>query len=106
VTWTWTKGSLSALSSFRENSRVSVEGEMFTPRDIQAGVPQGSILSPQTPGVYLGLFADDSCIHAKDHKEGYEDKTQEIYFSHTLRPPEAHLKLNGQNIPFANHVNI
>jgi hypothetical protein len=49
--------------------RVSVEGELFTPRDIQAGVPQGSVLSltlyslfindtPQTPGVYLGLFAD------------------------------------------------
>jgi hypothetical protein len=26
------------------------------------------------------------------------------YFPHRLRPPEAHLTLNGQNIPFVNHV--
>jgi hypothetical protein len=32
------------------------------------------------------------------------DKTQAIYFSHKLRPPEAHLTLNGRNIPFFNHV--
>jgi hypothetical protein len=61
---------------------VSVEGEIPTPRDIQAGVPQGSVLSPtsyrlyinntsQTPGVYLGLFADDTCIYATDRKEDY-----------------------------------
>jgi hypothetical protein len=25
---------------------VSVEGEMYTPREIQAGIPQGSVLSP------------------------------------------------------------
>jgi hypothetical protein len=62
--------------------RVSVEVEISTPRDIQAGVPQGSVLSPslyspylnytpKTPGVYLGLFADDTCIYAIDHKERY-----------------------------------
>jgi hypothetical protein len=28
----------------------------------------------------------------------------EIYISHRLRPPDAHLTLNGQNIPFVNHV--
>jgi hypothetical protein len=62
-----------------------------------------------------------------DHKEGYvlremqrglsaietwhehwnikiKDKTQATYFSHTLRPLEAHLTLNGQNIPSVNHV--
>jgi hypothetical protein len=33
-----------------------------------------------------------------------DDKTQPIHFSHRLRPPEAHLILNGQNIPFINHV--
>jgi hypothetical protein len=49
---------------------------------MQAGVPQGSVLSPtlynlyindtpQTPGVYLGLFADDTCQYATDRKEGY-----------------------------------
>jgi hypothetical protein len=45
-------------------------------------VPQGSVLSPilysmyindthQTPGVYLALFVDDTCIYALDRKEGY-----------------------------------
>jgi hypothetical protein len=46
-------------------------------------VTQGSDLSPtlysiyiytyyaQTPAVYLGLFADDTLIHAANHKEGY-----------------------------------
>jgi hypothetical protein len=33
-----------------------------------------------------------------------DDKTQAIYFSRRLRSPEAHLTLNGQNIPFINHV--
>jgi hypothetical protein len=26
---------------------------------------------PQISGVYVGLFADDTCIYATDHKEGY-----------------------------------
>jgi hypothetical protein len=45
-------------------------------------VPQGSVLSPmlyslfindtpQTSGVYLGLFADDTCIYATDRNEVY-----------------------------------
>jgi hypothetical protein len=82
---------------------------------------------PQTSGVYLGLFADDTSMYATDQKEGYvlrnlqrdlsasetwceswnmkinEDKTQAICFSHRLRPPEAHLTLNRRNIPFVNH---
>jgi hypothetical protein len=33
-----------------------------------------------------------------------EDKTQAIYFSRRLRPPETYLTLNGRNIPFVNHV--
>jgi hypothetical protein len=60
---------------------VSVKGEISTPRDIKAGVQQGSALSPtlyslyindtpQTPGVSLRLFADDTCIYARDCKEG------------------------------------
>jgi hypothetical protein len=73
----------------------------------------------QTCGVYLGLSADDTCIYATDHKEGYvlrkmqqglsaietwcerrnikinDDKTQAIHFSHRLRSSEAHLTLNG-----------
>jgi hypothetical protein len=72
------------ISSFlsKRKFRVSVEGKMYTPRDIQAGVPQGSILSPtlysiyindqpKTPGVYLGLFADDTCMYVTGRKEGY-----------------------------------
>jgi hypothetical protein len=62
--------------------RVSIEGELSTPRYIQAGVPQGSVLfptlyslyindTPQIPGVYLGLFADDTCIYATGRKEDY-----------------------------------
>jgi hypothetical protein len=62
--------------------RVSVEGEMSTPRDIKAGVPQGSALSPtvynlyindtpQTIGVNLALFANDTSLYATEHKEGY-----------------------------------
>jgi hypothetical protein len=50
--------------------RASIEGQMSTPRDIQSGIPQGSVLSPtlygtyindtpQTPDVSIGLFADD-----------------------------------------------
>jgi hypothetical protein len=31
-----------------------------------------------------------------------EDKTRGIYFSRSHRPPEFHLTLNGQNIPFVN----
>jgi hypothetical protein len=129
------------ISSFvsQRKFRVSVEGELSTPRDIQAGVPQGSVLSftlyslyindmPQTPGVYLGQFVDDTCIYATHRKEGYvlrklqrglsaieswcerwnikinEAKAQAIYFSHRLRPPEAQFALNGPNTPFVNHV--
>jgi hypothetical protein len=31
-----------------------------------------------------------------------KDKTRGIYFSHSSRPPESLLTLNGRNIPFAN----
>jgi hypothetical protein len=83
---------------------------------------------PQTPSVYPGFFADDTCIYAEDSKEGevlrklqrgltaietwcercnikiIENETQAIDFSHRLRSPEAHIALNGRNIPFVNHV--
>jgi hypothetical protein len=84
--------------------------------------------TPGTPGVILGLFADDTCIHVTDRREGYVlrklqrgptaietwcerwnieidvDKTKAFYFSHRPRFSEAHLALNGRNIPFVNHV--
>jgi hypothetical protein len=69
------------INSFLSNRKykVSVEGELSTPKEIQAGVPQGSVLSPllynlhindgpQTPGTQLALFADDTCIYATDRK--------------------------------------
>jgi hypothetical protein len=72
------------LSSFLSTRKfsVSVDGEMSTPRIMNAGVPQGSVLSPtlfnmyinntpQAIGVHLALFADDTCLYATDHKEGY-----------------------------------
>jgi hypothetical protein len=57
--------------------RVSVEGEISTPK-----VPQCSVLSPtlfnmyindgpQTNGVYLARFAEDTCLYATDRKEGF-----------------------------------
>jgi hypothetical protein len=55
---------------------------MSTPREMQARVPQGSVLShtlyimyvndaPQTSGVHLALFVDDTCLYATDGKDGF-----------------------------------
>jgi hypothetical protein len=49
---------------------------------MQAGVPQGSVLfptlynlyindTPQTIGVNLAFFADDTCPYTTERKEGY-----------------------------------
>jgi hypothetical protein len=83
---------------------------------------------PQTQGVHLALFADDSCLYATDRKEGFilrklqrglssieawcerwnfkinEDKTRGIYFSHSRRPPVSRLTFNGKDIPFVNNI--
>jgi hypothetical protein len=48
-------------------------------KNIKAGVPQGSVLSPtlynlyitQTIGVNLALFTDDTSLYATERKEGY-----------------------------------
>jgi hypothetical protein len=85
---TWHTGLLYKLikliSSFlyKREFFVSVEGEMYTPRIMQAGVPQGSVLSPtlfnmyvndtpQAIGVHLSLFPDDTCLYATERKKGY-----------------------------------
>jgi hypothetical protein len=72
------------ISSFlsQQKFRVFVEGEMSMPGYMQAGVPQGSVLSPtlynlyindthQTSSVNLALFADDACLYMTDRKEVY-----------------------------------
>jgi hypothetical protein len=62
--------------------RVMYEGELSTPRNIQEGVTQGSVLSPtlyslyindtsQTLGVYLALFTDDTYLYSTDHEVGF-----------------------------------
>jgi hypothetical protein len=76
--------------------RVSVEGEISTPRCMKAGVPQGSVLSstlynlyindtPQTIGVNLALSADDTCLFATERKE--------LCFEKSLAWPKFHVGL-------------
>jgi hypothetical protein len=112
---------------------------MSTPRYMQAGVSQGSVLSltwynlyindtPQTHGVNLALFADDTCLYATDRKEGYvlrkiqrgldsmaawckywnikinEDKTRAIYFTRRNRQLVSLTTLIGWYIPFVNSL--
>jgi hypothetical protein len=107
----------------------SIVGQMSTPNEMRAMVPEGYILSPtlynmyindspQTPGVYLALFADDTPLYATDRKQNFvvrklqcglnsiekwcdrwntkinEDKTRGNYFYRSRRPPESHLTLN------------
>jgi hypothetical protein len=120
--------------------RVSVEGEVSTPRYMQAMVPQSSdkyncIMhnlyindTPQTPGVELDHFPDDTCLYATDRKESYvmrkiqrglncmaawckgwnvkinKEKTRVIYFTDRNRPPDSPLTFNGRSIPFVNSV--
>jgi hypothetical protein len=59
---------------------------MSAAREMQAGVSQGSVLSPtlyniyindtpQKPGVHLALFSDDTCLYASECKEGYVLRT-------------------------------
>jgi hypothetical protein len=117
-----------------ENS-VSVEGEISTPREIKAGVPQGFVLSPTLYNMYINdtpkhqmLSGPHTCMYATVRKGGYilrklqrglssietwcecwNIKINEdrigLYFCHRLRPPEAQLTLNGRNIPFVNYLN-
>jgi hypothetical protein len=62
--------------------RVLMEGEMSTPRVMQARVPQDSVLSPtlfnmyindapQTHGVNLVFFEDGTSVYATDRKESF-----------------------------------
>jgi hypothetical protein len=84
--------------------------------------------TPETLGVSLTLFADDTCMYALDHKESYvlrklqhshystsiwyqlwnikisEDETWAMFFSYRHRLPEVHHTLNRWNNPFMNRV--
>ena len=52
------------------------EGELSTPREIQARVLlQGINDAAQTPGTFLGLFAVDTYIYTTHCKEGYMAKS-------------------------------
>jgi hypothetical protein len=83
---------------------------------------------PQTTGVHLALFADDTSLYVTDREEGYvlrkpqrgltlveswcerwnikinEAKTQAIYFYHRRKPVEALFTLNGRSFPFIFHI--
>jgi hypothetical protein len=98
------------LGSFlsQRKFRVSVEGKVSTPRVMQAGVPQGSVLSPILfkEGFIVGKLQrglssmEPWCERWNIKING--DKTRGIYFSRSRRPPESHLALNGRDIPFVN----
>jgi hypothetical protein len=84
--------------------------------------------TPQTPGVQLALFADNTCMYTTERKEGYvlrklqrgltsmeawcehwnikinEDKTQAICLSHRRAPVRTHLTFKERNIPFVKKV--
>jgi hypothetical protein len=88
----------------------------------------GSYDSQSYGGGMVYMLMTPVYIYATDRKEGYvvrklqrglgaietlcerwninisEDVTQTFYFSHRLRLPEAHLTMNGRNIPFVNHI--
>jgi hypothetical protein len=62
---------------------------MSTARDITAGVPQCFVLSPtlynlyisdtpQTTGVNLALFADDTSLYATKHKEAMSSENSSV----------------------------
>jgi hypothetical protein len=50
------KFSISLIKLSQRKFRVSVESEVSTPRDTQAEVPQGSVLSPTLYNTYCHVF--------------------------------------------------
>jgi hypothetical protein len=105
------------ISSFLSQRKfvASVEGEMSAPREMQAVVPQRSVLSltlfnmyindvPQTHGVYLALFAHDASLYVTDRKEGFVSKFQRGLSSMKTSCERWNIKINEakfQGIYFA-----
>jgi hypothetical protein len=78
--------------------RISVEVEILMPREMQAGVPQGSVLSPtlfnlcfndapQTLGVHLALFQSVSQSQSQSH---IATDGQSVFLSWCRAPSGAH----------------
>jgi hypothetical protein len=79
---------LIASSLTNRKFKVSVEGKLSSHRKVAARVPQGSVLAPvlyslyindasAVPGIYLALFADNTCIYATEkHKRRVLNKLQ------------------------------
>jgi hypothetical protein len=70
------------IASFLTNRKftVSVDGELSSSRNVEAGVPQGFVLTsviyslyinyaPAAPGIHLALFADYTCVYASEKNE-------------------------------------
>jgi hypothetical protein len=56
---------------FSLSQRWNVCAKGYTSRDATKFHPVPHIIQYSTPGVYLGLFADDTHIYATDRKESY-----------------------------------
>jgi hypothetical protein len=73
---------MSTAAAFFDIEKVYTKG--YTSR-----VPQGLVLyqtlcslyindMPQTPGVYLGLFADDTCVYATTKRVKFSESCSEV----------------------------
>jgi hypothetical protein len=111
------------ISSFllQRKFRVSVEGKMSTPRDIKAGVLQGSILSPtlynlyindtlQIVGINLALHADDTSLYATECKERL---CPQKYYAGSLNDSDLQadslhflLLQSGRNMKLTTHLHL
>jgi hypothetical protein len=88
------------------------------------------MMLPQTHGIQLALFAEDSCLYATDRKEGFivrklqrglksmgtwcerwnikinGDKNQGVYFSRSRRKLVSRLTLNGRYIACVKYLGV
>jgi hypothetical protein len=75
---------MNLIHSFQSKRKIagSVEGNMYTPKEIQTQMPQDSVLTttlysrymndiPKIPVVYLTLFVGDACMYTTDCIEDF-----------------------------------